>query len=42
MKQPGLDGRDQDEDGTIHKARGDTLNANLPGGFDPWVRTESI
>lgn len=35
MKQPGLDNRHRDEDGTIHKKRGDTLNQNLPGGPIP-------
>lgn len=35
MKQPGLDNRHRDEDGTIHKKRGDALNKNLPGGPIP-------
>lgn len=35
MKQPGLDGRHRDADGTIHKKRGNTLNQNLPGGQIP-------
>ena len=35
MKQPGLDKRHRDEDGTIHKKRGDALNENLPGGPIP-------
>jgi hypothetical protein len=30
MKQPGLDNRHRDEDGTIRQKRGDTLNKNLP------------
>jgi hypothetical protein len=30
MKEPGLDKRHRNEDGTIHKKRGDTLNKNLP------------
>ncbi|MBC3862416.1 hypothetical protein H8K32_09930 [Undibacterium jejuense] len=35
MKQPGLDNRHRDQDGTIHKKRSDTLNKNLPGGQIP-------
>lgn len=30
MKEPGLDNRHRDEDGTIHKKRSDALNGNLP------------
>jgi hypothetical protein len=30
MKQPGLDDRHRDEDGTIRQKRSDTLNKNLP------------
>ncbi len=29
MKQPGLDGRHRDKDGTAQKKRSDTLNKNL-------------
>jgi hypothetical protein len=38
MKQPGLDGRHRDGDGTIRQKRSDTLNKNLPQpipGFSP-------
>lgn len=38
MKEPGLDGRHRNEDGTIHKKRSDTQNQNLPQpvpGFGP-------
>jgi hypothetical protein len=38
MKEPGLDGRHRDKDGTIQQKRGDTLNKNLPKpipGFRP-------
>jgi hypothetical protein len=30
MKEPGLDGRHRDKDGTIQKKRADTKNKNLP------------
>lgn len=30
MKEPGLDGRHRDKDGTIRQKRSDTLNKNLP------------
>ena len=38
MKEPGLDGRHRDQDGTIQRKRSDTLNKNLPKpipGFSP-------
>ena len=38
MKQPGLDGRHRDKDGTISRKHGNTLNKNLPKpieGFSP-------
>ena len=34
-KQPGLDDRHRNEDGTIHKKRNDTQNQNLPSGPIP-------
>ncbi len=34
MKQPGLDGRHRDKDGTISKKHGNTLNKNLPKPID--------
>lgn len=45
MKQPGLDDRHRDEDGKIHRKRGDTLNRNLPEpipGFGPNTRLDAI
>ena len=39
-KQPGLDGRHRDKDGTIDRKHGNTLNENLPSpikGFGPKV-----
>ena len=45
MKQPGLDKRHRDEDGKIHRKRGDTLNKNLPQpipGFGPDIRLDAI
>ena len=38
MKEPGLDGRHRNQDGTIQKKRSDTQNQNLPQpipGFGP-------
>ncbi|MBO2979805.1 MULTISPECIES: hypothetical protein [Burkholderia] len=38
MKQPGLDGRHRDKDGTIDLKHGNTMNKNLPNpipGFGP-------
>jgi hypothetical protein len=45
MKQPGLDGRHRDEDGTIRQKRSDTLNKNLPQpipGFSPNAKLGTI
>jgi hypothetical protein len=45
MKQPGLDGRHRDEDGTIRQKRADTLNKNLPQpipGFSPNTKLGTI
>ena len=45
MKQPGLDGRHRDEDGTIRQKRADTLNKNLPRpipGFSPNAKLGTI
>ena len=38
MKEPGLDGRHRDKDGSIQQKRSDTQNKNLPNpipGFKP-------
>lgn len=40
MKEPGLDGRHRNEDGTIHQKRSDTQNRHLPQpipGYGPKV-----
>lgn len=45
MKQPGLDGRHRDQDGTIRQKRSDTLNKNLPEpipGFGPDTKLGTI
>lgn len=45
MKEPGLDGRHRNKDGTIQQKRGDTQNKNLPQpipGFPPNTRLDTM
>lgn len=45
VKEPGLDGRHRNKDGTIQQKRGDTQNQNLPQpvpGFGPKTTLKTI
>jgi hypothetical protein len=42
MKQPGLDGRHRDKDGTISRKHGNTLNKNLPKPIDGFSGNTSL
>jgi len=45
MKEPGLDGRNRDENGRIEQKRGDTLNKNLSTpipNFSPNTRLDTM
>lgn len=45
MKEPGLDGRHRNKDGTIQQKRSDTQNQNLPRpvpGFGPTTTLKTI
>lgn len=42
MKQPGLDGRHRDKDGTISRKHGNTLNKNLPKPIDGFSEKVSL
>lgn len=45
MKEPGLDDRHRDRDGTIQRKRGDAFNGNLPvpiQGFSPRARVDTM
>jgi hypothetical protein len=42
MKQPGLDGRHRDKDGTISRKHGNTLNKNLPKPIDGFTGNTSL
>ncbi len=42
MKQPGLDGRHRDKDGTISKKHGNTLNKNLPKPIEGFSKDTTL
>lgn len=42
MKQPGLDGRHRDKDGTISRKHGNTLNRNLSKPIDGFSEKTSL
>ena len=42
MKEPGLDGRHRNKDGTIQQKRSDTQNQNLPTPVPGFGRTTTL